>query len=748
MAAPQATEPESGLRLRLRVRGAVQGVGFRPFAYGVARRLSLGGFVRNDSEGVLIEVEGRNATQFVAALRADAPPLARIDAVDVQDVSPLGTEQFEIEASAGGAVLTRIPPDAATCEECLDDLFEPRGRFFRYPFVNCTHCGPRFTLTRSLPYDRAQTSMAKFAMCAACAAEYADPTNRRFHAEPIACPNCGPRLSHSIADIVAALCAGKIVALKGVGGYHLMCDARNAASVAELRRRKARDAKPFALMVANAASAALYVRPSATELALAQTPAHPIVLMRSRHNLPQAIAPGLARIGIMLAYAPLHHLLFAETAPHSSRESANAFALVATSANPGGEPLITDDVEAHARLRGIADLIVSHDREIVVRADDSVVQILDGAPAFIRRARGYTPEPIDLGADGPCVLACGGHLKATVTVTRGREAFVAQHAGDLSDAETLRFYRETIAHMSRLLDVAPEAVACDRHPDYLSTRYAEKSRLPLVPVQHHVAHVAAVAAEHGIAGTILGVALDGHGHGADGGAWGGELLRVDGAQWSRVGHLAPLALIGGDRAAREPWRMALAACVATGRLDAAADRFRVRPHAATLLGMARDQHAWSPTTSLGRLFDAAAGLLLLDARQDYEGQAAMQLEALVETPRTLENGWRIEDGVLDFSPLLAFLIDEAPDARAGAEWFHGTLAAGLAAWIVADPAAIDGARIALGGGCMMNRILAEDLSGRLRAKGFDVLHARAVPANDGGLSLGQAAVARAAFAAN
>ena len=748
MAAPQATEPESGLRLRLRVRGAVQGVGFRPFAYGVARRLSLGGFVRNDSEGVLIEVEGRNATQFVAALRADAPPLARIDAVDVQDVSPLGTEQFEIEASAGGAVLTRIPPDAATCEECLDDLFEPRGRFFRYPFVNCTHCGPRFTLTRSLPYDRAQTSMAKFAMCAACAAEYADPTNRRFHAEPIACPNCGPRLSHSIADIVAALCAGKIVALKGVGGYHLMCDARNAASVAELRRRKARDAKPFALMVANAASAALYVRPSATELALAQTPAHPIVLMRSRHNLPQAIAPGLARIGIMLAYAPLHHLLFAETAPHSSRESANAFALVATSANPGGEPLITDDVEAHARLRGIADLIVSHDREIVVRADDSVVQILDGAPAFIRRARGYTPEPIDLGADGPCVLACGGHLKATVTITRGREAFVAQHAGDLSDAETLRFYRETIAHLSRLLGVAPEAVACDMHPDYLSTRYAEETGLPLVRVQHHVAHVASVAAEHGTVGPIVGVALDGHGYGADGEAWGGELLRVDGAQWRRVGHLAPLALIGGDRAAREPWRMALAACVVTGRLSAALDRLRERPQASALIRMARDKQAWPTTTSLGRLFDAAAGLLLPDARQDYEGQAAMQLEALVEAPRVLENGWRVEHDVLDFSPLLAFLIDEAPDTRAGAEFFHGTLAAGLAAWIAADPTAIVGERIALGGGCMMNRILAEDLSERLRADGFEALHARAVPANDGGLSLGQATVARATLAAN
>ena len=748
MRSSQAIDQEHGLRLRLRVRGAVQGVGFRPFASNIASRLSLVGFVRNDSEGVLIEVEGPRAHEFALALRTDTPPLARIDAIEIQDVAATGGEKFDIALSTRGPTRTRIPADAATCEACLDELSDPHSRFHHYPFVNCTHCGPRFTLTRALPYDRAQTSMAKFAMCAACAADYRDPANRRFHAEPIACPACGPRLSHSIETIIAALRAGQIVALKGIGGYHLMCDAQNVEAVEALRRRKARDAKPFALMVANAASAQLFARPSEAELKLAQTYARPIVLMDSRRNVPDAIAPGLSRIGIMLAYAPLHHLIFAAAAPRLARDDANDFALVATSANPGGEPLITDDAEAHTRLRGIADLIVSHDREIVVRADDSVTQIIDGAPAFIRRARGYTPEPIDLGADGPSLLACGGHLKATVTITRGREAFVAQHAGDLSDAETLRFYRETIDHLTKLAGVAPQAVACDMHPDYLSTRYAEETGLPLVPVQHHVAHVAAVAAEHGAHVPVLGVALDGHGYGADGAAWGGELLTVEGATWSRRGHLAPLMLIGGDRAAREPWRMALAACAATGRLDAAARRCRERPQAANLVRMLQDKHAWPATTSLGRLFDAAAGLLLADARQDYEGQAAMQLEALVETPRALENGWRIDHGVLDFSALLAVLIDEEPDARTGAELFHGTLAAGLAAWIAADPAAVIGARIALGGGCMMNRILAEDLSDRLRAKGFDALHARAVPANDGGLSLGQAVVARAALAAN
>jgi len=741
MSAPGGKLQSGSTRLRLRVRGAVQGVGFRPFAYGMARRLELGGFVRNDSDGVLIEVEGPRAAEFVIRLRSETPPLAHIDAIEIDNIAAIGESGFQIARSAQGAMRTRIPADAATCEACLDDLFDPRSRFFKYPFVNCTHCGPRFTLTRALPYDRAQTSMAKFVMCEACATDYADPANRRFHAEPIACPKCGPRLSHSIDEIVAALRAGKIVALKGIGGYHLMCDAGNKDSVEELRRRKSRDAKPFAIMAANAASASLLARPSEAELLLAQSPAHPIVLMDSRRNLPDAIAPGLSRVGLVLAYTPLHHLIFATAAPHLPRGAANDLALVATSANPGGEPLITDDAEARRKLRGIADLIVSHNREIVVRADDSVVQMVDGGPAFIRRARGFTPDPIDLGADGPNVLACGGHLKATVTVTRGREAFVAQHVGDLSDRETLRFYRETIDHLTRLLGVAPEAVACDMHPDYLSTRFAEETGLPLVPVQHHVAHVAAIAAEHGAIGPILGAALDGHGYGADGAAWGGELLRVDGATWRRRGHLVPLPLIGGEHAAREPWRMALAAYATTRRLEAAENRFRDRPQAAAAIRMLRGRHAWPATTSLGRLFDAAAGLLREDARQEYEGQAAMQLEALVETSRTLENGWRIENGLLDFSALLAFLIDEAPDARAGAELFHGTLAAGFAEWIAAGAA--DDARIALGGGCMMNRVLAEDLSARLRAKGFDVLHARKVPANDGGLSLGQAAVARA-----
>jgi hydrogenase maturation protein HypF len=729
-------------RLRVRVRGTVQGVGFRPFAFGVAQRLALGGFVRNDCEGVLLEVEGARVGEFVYALRNEQPPLARIDSIEVDAIAARGQSAFEIRDSVDGATQTRIPADAATCDACLDDLFDPASRFHLYPFVNCTHCGPRFTLTRHLPYDRAQTSMATFRMCAECARDYRDPANRRFHAEPIACPRCGPRLSHDVSDIVTAVRAGKIVAVKGVGGYHLMCDARNADAIGALRVRKSRDAKPFAVMVANVASIRLFARATSMEVELASSPAHPIVLVERRDTLPDAIAPRLSRIGLLLPYAPLHHLIFHAAAPELTREAPSDFAIVATSANHGGEPLIVDDAEAQRKLASIADLIVSHDRRIIVRADDSVVASIDSAPAFLRRARGYVPDPIELAEDGPCVLACGGHLKATVTVTRGREAFVSQHAGDLSDAATFGFYRETIAHLLGLLDVAPEAVACDLHPDYLSTRYAEETGLPLIRVQHHVAHIAAVVTERRLEGAVLGAALDGHGLGADGAAWGGELLQVAGARWSRRGHLAPLALPGGDRAAREPWRMGLAALAATGRFDAAA-RFIDTPQAGALARALKQGRAFPQTTSLGRLFDAAAAILGFGGAQAYEGQAAMEMEARVVTPRALDDGFALRDGVLDFRPLLSFLIDEAPSPREGAELFHGTLAQGLAAWIAADAAAPPGALVALGGGCMMNRVLAEDLSRILRAAALEPIFPRAVPANDGGLSLGQAAFARA-----
>ncbi|MGD9545155.1 MAG: carbamoyltransferase HypF [Methylocystis sp.] len=734
-------------RLRVRVRGAVQGVGFRPFVYDLATRMRLDGFVKNDAAGVLLEVQGERVDAFLEALSRRPPPLARVDAIDVEELAPLESSSFVILDSVDGPTETRIVPDAAVCEECLDDLFDPASCFYLYPFVTCTHCGPRYTLTRRLPYDRAQTSMASFAMCPACARDYRDPANRRFHAEPICCSACGPQLSSSPGEIVAALRAGKIVATKGVGGFHLMCDARNGEAVEELRRRKARDAKPFAVMVGNLASVATIARTTDQELALLQDRTRPIVLMQSRGVLAAAIAPRLNRIGVMLPYTPLHHLIFhaAAGAPatRSWRDEPQDLVLVATSANLGGDPLVKDNEEAQERLASIADLIVTHDREIVTRIDDSVISVVAAAPIFLRRARGFVPEPIELGADGPCVVAAGAHFKATITVTRGREAFVSQHIGDLSNAAAGRFYRETAQRLIELLDVTPELVACDLHPDYYSTRWAEEQGLPLIRAQHHTAHLAAVLAEHRVEAPALGLALDGHGFGDAGQSWGGELMRLDGASWRRLGGLAPLPAPGGDRAAREPWRMGVGALFRLGRLDAAPQLFATEPRAPEMARLIAQGYAPPVTSSMGRLFDAAAALLGLSTRQQYEAQAAMEMEALVVAPRVLEKGFRLAEDELDFSPLLDAFVEQRMTPREGAELFHGTLIEGLAQFVAKSASEQRLERIALGGGCMMNRVLAECLMERLRSVGLRPLIARRLPPNDGGLSLGQAAIARA-----
>lgn len=742
-----AFPPDAVARLRLKLNGAVQGVGMRPFIHRLASDCRLAGFVHNGADGVTVEIEGGRTAEFLARLKTEAPPLARIDTLAVEDVPPLGGTGFAIRDSEGGRTVTRIVPDAATCEACLDELFDPESRYFAYPFVNCTHCGPRYTITRRLPYDRRQTSMAEFPMCPDCAAAYGDVADRRFHAEPVACPVCGPRLSHPIADIAATIGAGGIVALKGIGGFHLVCDARNETAVNALRRRKAREHKPFAVMVANRASVAAVAQASAAELDLVAAVARPIVLMAARAGvLAPSVSPGLSRVGVLLAYAPVHHLLFAalrgDDFAHHDRRAANDTILVATSANPGGEPLVIDDADAARRLGGIADLIVTHDRAIVVRADDSVAQVIAGAPSYLRRARGFVPEPIELPADGPPLLAVGAHLKSTVTLTRGREAFVSQHIGDLDTAETVRFFREVVDHLMTIVDVRPEAVVCDLHPDYRSTQFAESLGLPVIRVQHHAAHLAAVAAEHRLAGPALGLALDGHGLGLDGGAWGGELLRLDGGRVDRLGHLAPLPLPGGDKAAREPWRMGVGALVAVGRANLAAALFPKAPLATPLARRIAGGDETLVTTSLGRLFDAVAALLGVREVQDYEGQAAMELEALVDGPEVLDGGWKLEDGVLSFAPLLNHIARFRPDARLGASLFHGTLIDGLAA-LAADGASRTGtATVVLGGGCMMNRVLAEGLTAALAVLGLKPLMARRLPPNDGGLSYGQVALAR------
>jgi hydrogenase maturation protein HypF len=775
MATAHALPPAT--RLALCVAGQVQGVGFRPYVYRLARELGLGGHVRNDAGGVRIEVQG--AADAIAAFRrrlaAEAPPLARLDRVEATELAwlaPVGP--FRIEASRGGAVRTAITPDIATCPECLDELFDPADRRHRYPFINCTQCGPRYTITDALPYDRPNTSMAGFALCPACAVEYADPADRRFHAQPNACPACGPRVALTapdgtplaaadpFAEVVARLSAGAVVALKGLGGFHLACDARQPAAVAALRRRKRREQKPLAIMVANPASLAGLAEVTADAAAMLERPWRPIVLLpkgpECDAELP-GVAPGVRWLGAMLPYTPLHWLLFHAAAGQPAdpgwRARPQPLALVMTSANPGGEPLVIDNAEAVARLGAIADLLLLHDRPIRVRCDDSVVRVRDGAPAFLRRARGRVPRAIRLPAGGPPVLALGGHLKSTVCVTRDDQAFLSQHVGDLDDAATCRALDATVAHLCEVLEVAPALVARDLHPDFYSSRFAARFAaehgLDCVAVQHHHAHVAAVAAEHGVTSDCLGLALDGVGLGADGSAWGGELLRVGPAGYDRLAHLAPLALPGGDRAAREPWRLAAAALHALGRGDDIERRFPGTAAAAVAALLARGSRC-PPTSGAGRLFDAAAGLLGLPPVAGYEGQAAQLLEGLAGTAwpaAPWPDGYRIgAAGELDLLPALGRLADTAPVARAlAAARFHATLAAGLVAWVGRAAATTGLTTVALGGGCFLNELLSGVLRRDLPRLGLTVLEARQAPPGDGGLALGQAWVALQAAAA-
>jgi hydrogenase maturation protein HypF len=766
-------DTETVERRAIRVRGTVQGVGFRPFVYRLAQELRLAGWVLNDTQGVAIEVQGPAPALrlFEQRLSSDAPPLSRVDAVETRATPALDADAtFQIRASRSGAVKTSVPPDTATCADCLGELFDPADRRHRYAFINCTQCGPRYTLTRALPYDRAMTSMAPFPLCPACRREYTDPMDRRFHAEPNACPVCGPALrlvdalgrpipGDPIAATLGLLRDGRVVAVKGLGGFHLACDARQAATVAGLRQRKQREEKPFAVMAANLPSAARWVHADGAEQALLQAAERPIVLLPLRDDRPDAlagIAPGLRVLGMMLPSTPIQFLLFHEAAgrPSGSHwlQQAQDLLLVMTSANPGGEPLVIGNDEALARLEGIADAVLLHDRDIVARCDDSVLRLLpSAAPQFIRRARGYTPCPIKLPRAGPPVLATGAWLKNTVCLTRGDEAFLSPHVGDLDNAATCDALVEMVEHLCAVLDVRPQAVAHDLHPDFFSTRFALEfaadRALPLQAVQHHHAHIAAVAAEHGVHGPLLGLALDGIGLGTDGGAWGGELLQVDGAAFRRLGHLAPIALPGGDVAAREPWRMAAAALQCIGRGAQIEARFGHRPGAGAVAQMLARGLRCPPTSSMGRWFDAAAGLLGVRDTSAYEGQAPMLLEAMAASARPLAPAAELAalvactaDGHLDPGPLIARLADES-DAAHGAALFHHAMADGLARWVQGAAASTGVRTVAFGGGCFLNALLTALLGQRLRDAGLRVLEARQAPPNDGGIALGQAWVA-------
>jgi len=731
------------IRLQVRIRGVVQGVGFRPFVWRLAQQYQLGGWVLNDAEGVLLEVEGRDCPAFINALRRQAPPLARIDAVEVQPLPCTGERGFHITASRqGGAVATAVPADVAVCAECIDELFDPRDRRWQYPFINCTHCGPRFTITRRLPYDRPQTTLAEFPLCPDCAREYADPADRRYHAQATACPLCGPQLDQSIGAMVNRLGQGEIVAIKGLGGFHLACDARNAAAVERLRQRKGREAKPLAVMVLNTASARRWAQVSPVEQALLESPARPVVVLESGQPLPPVLSSGLPTLGVMLAYTPLHYLLFHHALGQPQGDewlaAANDIVWVMTSANPAGEPLVIDDAEAQTRLVGIADAIMGHNRPITARCDDSVLRVVAGGPVLLRCSRGYVPQALPLAEDGPPVLAVGALLKTAPCVLKGREAVFAQHVGDLDSSASYRFLAESVAQLCHLLQVEPLAVACDLHPDYPSSRFARESGLPVIAVPHHHAHLAAVTAEYAIQEPLTGLVLDGFGLGTDGSLWGGELLRLDGCTVQRLGHLRALPLPGGDRAAQAPWRMAAAALHSLGRGEEIVRRC-AQPHAAQVAQMLAAGLNTPPTTACGRLFDAAAGLLGVRAWNRFEGEAAMALEALCQHPQSLPDGWSIDQaGVIDFSPLLAALSELSPVA--GAELFHGTLAAGLAELALTRLGAET--RLALCGGCAVNRPLVDSLQQHLNAAGVELVLPRRVPPGDGGLALGQALLAR------
>jgi hydrogenase maturation protein HypF len=744
-------------RIQIRITGQVQGVGFRPHVYRLAHELGLSGRVANTGGAVTIEAEGAATEELVARLRASAPAGARLDSLEVRTLPLCGDTSFAIVDSSRGAASGNVGPDRAVCADCLRDLFDPADRRYLYPFLNCTACGPRFSIVDAMPYDRERTSMKPFAMCAACARDYGDPGSRMFHAQPVACATCGPRLSHSPAQIAARLLAGELIAIRGIGGFHLVCDGRNERAVLRLRSLKRRDRRPFAVMALNAESVRCFARVSAAEQRCLEDPARPIVLLESREGgLARAVSCELSTTGAMLPHTPLHYLLFyaAIGAPPGAAWLAEPCApvWVMTSANAEGEPLaahVSELVEliepcAPAELDCVEPRVplqvVSHDRDIIQRCDDSVVRVVQGVPLMIRRARGYVPRPLELARPLPTVLAVGAELKNTICLIRGDQAFVSEHLGDLQSAGARRRFRDTVQRWLELFGVTPERVAHDLHPDFYATRFARSLGVPCVAVQHHHAHVASVVAEARLAGPVLGLALDGYGLGHRGEAWGGELLRVEDARCERVGYLRPIAAPGAERAAREPWRMAASVLCELGQLDQIPRRFAAQPHARPLATVLGNAQAFPRTSSCGRLFDAAAALLLGIECASFEGEAAMRLEGAVTRTELLPGGWTIRDGVLDLLPLFEALTHERDPAR-GANLFHGTLIAGLIAWVAeaAATAAVD--RIVLSGGCMLNRVLVEGLLTGLRANGLSPVVARELPPGDGGLSLGQAWIA-------
>ncbi|GAA3109160.1 carbamoyltransferase HypF [Pseudonocardia yunnanensis] len=751
------------MRARIRVSGIVQGVGFRPFVHGLAGELGLAGFVGNDESGVVIEAEGsaHALDALLTALRDRPPALALVTDVAATGMPVLGDTAFAIApSSARGPRATLISPDTATCADCLAELRDPSDRRYRHPFITCTNCGPRFTIVTGVPYDRVATTMAGFPMCTACAAEYHDPADRRFHAQPVCCPDCGPTLrlvdvrgndlpGDPITTAARMLADGGVLAVKGLGGYHLAAIAAHEQAVAELRARKHREDKPFAVLAPGLDAAAKLGEMGPAEAAELTSRRAPIVLLRRRPgaSLAAAVAPGNDHVGVMLPYTPVHHLLLDELAAP----------IVLTSGNLSDEPIAHLDDDAVARLGGIADAFLTHDRPIRTRADDSVLRVVAGRTYPIRRSRGYTPEPLRIGVTAPePVLGCGAELKNTFCILRGAEAFPSHHVGDLENAETLRAYTDGIEHLGRLLDVTPAVLAHDLHPEYLSTKYAldraaAEPGLRLVGVQHHHAHLAACLAENGETGPAIGIACDGLGYGPDGVLWGGEVLKVSLTGFRRLAHLEPVPLPGGVTAIRQPWRMAAAWLHATGTDPAGlAVATRNAPLWMQVEKLLASDVEVPVTTSAGRLFDAVAALVGIRDRVNYEGQAAIELEQCASAVGECD-GYPagFDGGLIRAGDLVRAVV---ADLRAGtaapliAARFHAGLHDALAAAAVRAAAGAGLDVVALSGGVFQNLRLLHGVSRRLTEAGLRVLVHSRMPCNDGGISLGQVAVAAATSA--
>jgi hydrogenase maturation protein HypF len=744
------------LRVRVSLRGAVQGVGFRPFVYRLARQLGLTGWVSNSPQGVLLEAEGeaRAVEHFLVRLDLEKPSCSFIQSRECWQLDPAGYAHFEIRPSeTGGERTTLVLPDIATCDQCLAEVFDPDNRRHGYPFTNCTNCGPRFSIVLDLPYDRANTTMRRFEMCSECRAEYQEPLDRRFHAEPIACPTCGPQLTlwdprgqvladrdGALQQAAAAVRRGRILALKGLGGFQLLVDAASEEAVQALRQRKRRAEKPFALMYPTLETVERACEVTSAERRLLTSPESPIVLLRRREgaqSVADAVAPRNPYMGIMLPCTPLHHLLMREM----------EFPVVATSGNVSDEPICTDEAEALHRLGGIADLFLVHNRPIARHVDDSIVRVMLGRELVIRRARGYAPLPIFVKDPLPPLLAVGAHMKNAIAVSVGRTVFVSQHIGDLETAEAYEVFRRVAVSFRRLYDLKPAAIACDMHPDYLSTRYARQDGLPARPVQHHYAHVLACMGENDLEGEALGVSWDGVGYGPDGTIWGGEFLRVSGASFERVAHFRPFRLPGGEKAVKEPRRAALGLLYevfgdALFGMSELASLRAFSPEAFPVLRQMLARRLNAPlNSSAGRLFDAVAAILGLRQVCRFEGQAAMELEfALdgVQTDEVYPFRTRVEGKpwVLDWEPSIREILADVQGGLAVgtiAARFHNT----LVEMIVAVARRAGQERIVLTGGCFQNRYLTERAVVRLRAEGIRPYWHQRIPPNDGGIPVGQ-----------